>query len=114
MRSSPCFSPPERGVKKLSSHGGCENIPVQTLTILTFLSHVARLEAPLSVKSRQGAIERGRGESEGLGAIKEPEILTYLGMISLEVNFLTAPAGGDRASSVQQLLRGGFDWAEVL
>jgi len=49
------------------------------------------VEAPLSDKSRQGAIERGRGgESEGLEAMKKSEILTYLGLLSLKIYFLTA------------------------
>ena len=53
-------------------------------------------EVPVSAGSGQSETERERrGESEGLGAMKEPEILTYLGMITLEIYLLTASLGGE-------------------
>jgi len=49
---------------------------------------------PLHGESRQGAepvrLPMERGGAEGLGAMIEPEILTFSGMISWEINFLTA------------------------
>ena len=49
---------------------GYENIPVQTLCILTFLSHGAHSEATLFVKSRQGATERVRGWFRKTGSVE--------------------------------------------
>ena len=46
-----------------------ENILVQTLYNPAFLSYVDHSEAPLHIKSRQGAIGRGRGWVERIESL---------------------------------------------
>jgi len=85
---------------------GCEKLRCQFSPNLTFLSLWTYFKAPLPIKSRQGAIGRGRGRVRKTGNSEKGINLKFLKYIFFENQFWRPLSRGDRLNLVQRFNQG--------